>query len=165
IEIVEDIFEKNPHFFNDDFITQYCRLRIEKVVNSPEQYEIEMKAKFKTLCKELNIEQANHSIKIEDSEKNLFSLSLIKKRKEINEYYRYSNNQARVDAYNVLYVRKRRGPNNYNYADVKSFYLTTDRGLNRILSTDKDVLIPETILPSQLFIIHNPLSNNVTVEP
>lgn len=165
IEIVEDIFEKNPHFFNDDFITQYCRLRIEKVVNSPEQYEIEMKAKFKALCKELNIEQANHSIKIEDSEKNFFSLSLIKKRKEINEYYRYSNNQAKVDAYNVLYVRKRRGPNNYNYADVKSFYLTTDRGLNRILSTDKDVLIPETILPSQLFIIHNPISNNATVEP
>ena len=165
IEIVEDIFKKNPHYFNDDFITQYCRLRIEKVVNSPEQYELEMKAKFKTLCKELRVEEANHSIKIEDYEKNSFALSLIKKRKEINEYYRYSNNQARVDAYNVLYVRKRRGSNNYNYADVKSFYLTTDRGLNRILSTDKDVLITETILPSQLFIIHNPISNNSTVEP
>lgn len=165
IEIVEDIFEKNSLYFNDDFITQYCRLRIERVVNSPEQYEIEMKAKFKALCIELNIQQANHNIKIEDYDKNSFSLLLIKKRKEINEYFRYSNNQAKVDAYNVLYVRKRRGQNNYNYADVKSFYLTTDRGLNRILSTDKDVLIPETILPSQLFIIHNPLSNNSTVEP
>ena len=165
IEIVEDVFDRNPHYFNDDFITQYCRLRSQKVVNSPEQYEIEMKARFKALCKELSIEQANHNIKVQDSERNIFSLSLIKKRKEINEFYRYSNNQAKVDAYNVIYVRKRRGHNNYNYADVKSFYLTTDRGLNRILSTDKDVLIPETILPSQLFIIHNPLSNSSSVEP
>lgn len=165
IEIIEDVFEKTPYLFNDDFITQYCRLRIQKVVSSPEQYEIEMKAKFKVLCSELNIKQANHNIKIEDYEKNLFSLELIKKRKEINEFFRYSNNQAKVDAYNVLYVRKRRGQNNYNYADVKSFYLTTDRGLNKILSSDKDILIPETILPSQLFIIHNPLSNNSTVEP
>lgn len=165
IEIIEDIFEKNPHYFNDDFITQYCRLRLDKVVNSPEQYEIEMKARFKALCKELNIEQANHGIKIEDYEKNLFSLFLQKKRNEINGHFRYSNNQAKVDAHNVLYVRKRRGFNNYNYSDVKSFYLTTDRGLNKILSSEKDVLIPETILPSQLFIIHNPLSNNSSVEP
>lgn len=165
IQIVEDVFEKNPHYFNDDFITQYCRLRIEKIVNSPEQYEIEMKAKFKALCNELNIQQANHNIKIEESERNIFSFFLINKRKEINGFFRYSNNQAKVDAHNVLYVRKQRGQNNYNYADVKSFYLTTDRGLNKILSTDKDVLIPETILPSQLFIIHNPLSNNSTVEP
>lgn len=165
IEIVEEVLGSNPHLFNDDFITQYCQLRLKKVVNSPEQYEIEMKARFKALCKELKIEQANHKIKIEDSEKNLLALSLIKRRKEINEYYRYSNNQARVDAYNVIYVRKARGRNNYNYADVKSFYLTTDRGLNRILSNDKSVLVPETILPSQLFVIHNPISNSSEKEP
>lgn len=165
IEIIESVFESGPSYFNDDFITQYCRLRIEKKVNSPEQYEIEMKARFKNLCQELNIQQANHSIKIEDDEKNSFSTVLIKKRKEINEFFRYSKNQAKVDAYNILYVRKRRGQNNYNYADVKSFYLTTDRGLNKILSSDSNILIPETILPSQLFIIHNPLSHDSTVEP
>lgn len=165
IEIVEDVLEKSPHLFNDDFITQYCKLRLDKIVNSPEQYEIEMKARFKSLCKELNIEQANHGIKIEDSEKNLLALSLIQRRKAINEFYRYSLNQAKVDAFNVLYVKKTRGHNNYNYADVKSFYLTTDRGLNRILSNDKNVLVPETILPSQLFVIHNPISNNSEKEP
>jgi hypothetical protein len=165
IEIIEDVLEKNPHLFNDDFITQYCKLRLDKVVNSPEQYEIEMKSRFKTLCKELKIVQANNDIKIEDSEKNMLALSLIHRRKEINEYYRYSLNQAKVDAYNVLYVKKSRGHNNYNYADVKSFYLTTDRGLNKILSNDKNVLVPETILPSQLFVIHNPISSHSDKDP
>jgi len=165
IDIIEDVLTKSPHFFNDDFITQYCRLRISKEIRSPEQYEIQMKAKFKALCKELSIEKVNYNNLIQDYEINLLSHSLIKQRKELTEFYRYSNNQAKVDAYNVLYVRKVRGANNYNYSDVKSFYLTTDRGLNRILSVVKGVLIPETILPSQLFLIHNPVSNDTSNEP
>lgn len=165
ISIIEGAIERNPQYFNDDFITQYCRLRIEKTVSSPEQYEIEMKARFKSLCKDLNIAQANHNIKVEDYEKNLLATSLIKSRKEISSYFRYTNNQAKVDAYNVMYVRKRRGSNNYNYADVKSFYLTTDRGLNKILSLENNTKIPETILPSQLFVIHNPLSTDSSKEP
>lgn len=165
LEIIEDIFKRNPHFFNDDFITQYSRLRLNKTVNSPEQYELEMKARFKSLCKELNIQQANHNIKIDDLEKNILANSFITKRKEINENYKYSKNSAKVDAYNVIYVQKRRGGNNYNYSDVKSFYLTTDRGLNRILSLDKTIIIPATILPSQLFVIHNPTSNSKSSEP
>jgi hypothetical protein len=64
-----------------------------------------------------------------------------------------------------LYVKKARGSNNYNYSDVKSFYLTTDRGLNRILSIVDGVMVPETILPSQLFIIHNPASSSSSKEP
>lgn len=165
IEIVEKVLERNPHLFNDDFFTQYCKLRLDKIVRSPAQYEIEMKARFRALCKELKIELANNTIKVEDSERNFLAKSLIKRRKEINEYYKYSNNQAKVDAYNVIYVRKARGHNNYNYADVKSFYLTTDRGLNKILSSGESVLVPETILPSQLFIIHNPISNSIEKEP
>lgn len=165
IALVENILEKNPHLFNDDFITQYCNLRVAKLVNSPEQYEIEMKSRFKTLCSELNIQKTNPKISIEASLRNSYGLFLMRKRKEINEHYRYSIHQAKVDANNILYVRGRRGGNNYNYADVKSFYLTTDRGLNKILSTEKESLVPETILPSQLFIIHNPISNNVDKEP
>lgn len=165
IEIVEDVLNKNPHLFNDDFITQYCNLRIHKIVNSPEQYELEMKVRFKQLCIDLNVQKANHKIQIDPSQSNAYGQILIKKRKEINEYYRYSINQARVDAHNILYVKERRGSNDFNYADVKSFYLTTDRGLNRILSTEKENLVPATILPSQLFVIHNPLSNNSDKEP
>jgi hypothetical protein len=165
VEIMADLFDRNPHFFNDDFVTQYCKLRNEKKVNSPEQYEIEMKSRFKSICKDLQIQQTDNSIQIIDKDKIIYSELLIKKRKELNVYFRYSTNQAKVDAYNILYVRKLRGSNNYSYSDVKSFYLTTDRGLNKILSNDNDKLITETILPSQLFIIHNPLTNLGGKEP
>jgi len=158
IEIIQELVAEAPHFFNDDFIVQYSRLKNSKIVNSPEQYGLEMKSRFKKICKELNIEQANHSIKLETYEINLFAKKLISERKKITSY-RYSSKQAGVDSFNVLYVNKRRGSNNFNYSEVKSFYLTTDRGLNKILSDDVNILIPATILPSQLFAIHNPLSD------
>ncbi|MEY8868006.1 hypothetical protein AB9K24_00765 [Meridianimaribacter flavus] len=159
VEIIQELVAEAPHFFNDDFIVQYSRLKNEKKVSSPEQYGLEMKSRFKKLCADFNIEQANHSIKLETYEINIFAKKLISERKKITSY-RYSLKQATVDAYNVLYVRKKRGGNNYNYSDVKSFYLTTDRGLNKILSDDDEIVIPATILPSQLFAIHNPLSDD-----
>lgn len=158
VEIIQELVAEAPHFFNDDFIVQYSRLKNEKKVSSPEQYGLEMKSRFKKLCTDFNIEQSNHSIKLETYEINLFAKKLISERKKITSY-RYSLKQATVDAYNVLFVRKKRGGNNYNYSDVKSFYLTTDRGLNKILSDDDEIVIPATILPSQLFAIHNPLSD------
>lgn len=159
VEIIQELIADAPHFFNDDFIVQYSRLKNEKKVSNPEQYSLEMKSRFKKLCSDYNIEQANHSVKIENYEISLFAKKLISERKKITSY-RYALKQATVDAYNVLYVRKKRGGNNYNYSEVKSFYLTTDRGLNKILSDDKDIVIPATILPSQLFAIHNPLSDD-----
>lgn len=158
VEIIQELVAEAPHFFNDDFIVQYSRLKNEKKVSNPEQYGLEMKSRFKKLCADFKIEQANHNIKLETYEINLFAKKLISERKKITSY-RYSLKQATVDAYNVLYVRKKRGGNNYNYSDVKSFYLTTDRGLNKILSDDDEIVIPATILPSQLFAIHNPLSD------
>lgn len=158
-EIIQELVAEAPHFFNDDFIIQYSRLKNERKINSPEQYALELKARFKKLCNDYNIDQANHSIKLETYEIGLFANKLISERKKITSY-RYSLKQARVDAFNVLYVRKRRGNNNFNYSEVKSFYLTTDRGLNKILSDSPEVIIPATILPSQLFAIHNPLTDN-----
>lgn len=159
VDIIQELVADAPHFFNDDFIVQYSRLKNEKKVNSPEQYGLEMKARFKKMCVDYNLEQANHSINLEAYEIGLFAKKLISERKKITAY-RYSHKQAKVDAFNVLYVRKRRGNNNFNYSEVKSFYLTTDRGLNKILSDDSEVLIPATILPSQLFAIHNPLTDD-----
>lgn len=159
IEIIQELVAEAPHFFNDDFIIQYSRLKNERKINSPEQYALELKARFKKLCSDYSIDQANHSIKLETYEIGLFANKLISERKKITSY-RYSLKQARVDAFNVLYVRKRRGNNNFNYSEVKSFYLTTDRGLNKILSDSPEVIIPATILPSQLFAIHNPLTDN-----
>lgn len=159
VEIIQELIADAPHFFNDDFIVQYSRLKNEKKVSNPEQYNLEMKSRFKKLCTDYNIEQANHSVKIENYEINLFAKRLISERKKITSY-RYALKQANVDAYNVLYVRKKRAGNNFNYSEVKSFYLTTDRGLNKILSDDEKTVIPATILPSQLFAIHNPLSDD-----
>lgn len=159
VEIIQELVAEAPHFFNDDFIVQYSRLKNDKKVNSPEQYGLEMKARFKKLCTDYKLEQANHNIKLETYEIGLFANKLISERKKITSY-RYSLKQARVDAFNVLYVRKRRGNNNFNYSEVKSFYLTTDRGLNKILSDSSEVIIPATILPSQLFAIHNPLTDD-----
>lgn len=159
IEIVQELVAEEPHFFNDDFIVQYSRLKNKKIANSPEQYGLEMRTRFKQLCEKLNIKQSNHKIRLEPYEINLFAKNLIAKRKKITSY-RYSIKQASTDAYNVLYVNKARGNNNYNYSEVKSFYLTTDRGLNKILSDDDKIIIPATILPSQLFAIHNPLSDD-----
>lgn len=159
IEIIQDLVAEAPHFFNDDFIVQYSRLKNSKTVNSPEQYGIEMKTRFKSLCKKYGIEQADLKIKLENYEVGLFAKKLISERKKLTNY-RYSLKQATVDSYNVLYVRKKRGENNFNYSEVKSFYLTTDRGLNKILSEDPTIKIPATILPSQLFAIHNPLTSD-----
>ncbi len=159
VEIIQELIADAPHFFNDDFIVQYSRLKNEKKVSNPEQYNLEMKSRFKKLCTDYNIQQANHSVKIENYEINLFAKRLISERKKITSY-RYALKQATVDAYNVLYVRKKRAGNNFNYSEVKSFYLTTDRGLNKILSDDEKIVIPATILPSQLFAIHNPLSDD-----
>lgn len=159
IEIIQDLVAEAPHFFNDDFIVQYSRLKNSKVVSSPEQYGIEMKTRFKSLCKKYGIEQSSLKINLENYEVNLFAKKLISERKKLTNY-RYSLKQATVDAYNVLFVRKKRADNNFNYSEVKSFYLTTDRGLNKILSDDPEIRIPATILPSQLFAIHNPLANN-----
>jgi len=85
---------------------------------------------------------------------------LYKDKKDIYEYSQYTKTAAKVDAINVLSVKHLRGQNDYNYSDIKSFYLTTDRTLNGILALKADDKIAETILPSQLFILHNSLSDN-----
>lgn len=158
-DIIGDLIEENPHFYNDDFIIQYSKLRQARKINSPEQYSLFLKSQFKTICAKFNIEIANHKIKIEEYEVGLYANKLISERKKITSYYRYLPKQAQVDAYNILYVNRRRGSNNFNYSEVKSFYLTTDRGLNKILAMSSDSIIPATILPSQLFAIHNPLNH------
>ncbi len=160
IDILQELVSENPHFFNDDFTTQYSRLKSARKVNSAEQYELNLNARFKQLCKELNLNQSEHKPRVEEYQIKLLANHLIKERKRLIYSYSYAMKQAKVDAYNVLFVRKIRGGNNYNYSDVKSFYLTTDRGLNKILSESDKIIIPATILPSQLFAIHNPLTDD-----
>ena len=164
IDITETILKSDFTHFNDDFITQYCFMKLSRQITSPEGYELEMKTKFKNLCDELGIEISKVDVKINEVDRRQLAEKLQKKKKEVNEFYRYSHKQAIVDAHNIIYVDKIRGANNYNYSEIKSFYLSTDRSLHKILSNNESKAVPQTILPSQLFVIHNILSAN-DIEP
>ena len=160
IKALGELSETDPQLFNEDFILHYSKLRANGTVNSPDQYELKLLSDFRTLGSELGFNLSKGNIKIEDKEKHKLSEELFKSRKSLPYGSRYTKTAANIDAFNILYVRKIRGDNNYNYADVKSFYLSTDRTLNNILSKDIGVKIPETILPSQLFILHHPYTSN-----
>lgn len=155
-----EIAENDPQFINDDFITHYSKLKFDSTIANPDQYEIQMLAGLKKLEQELNLSISIGTVPNE-IEKTKFSSHLHKVRKNLIYGRNYTKTAANIDAYNILFVRNLRGSNNYNYVDVKSFYLTTDRTLNDILANEeKNILIPETILPSQLFILHNPYMSN-----
>ncbi|MCG8796661.1 hypothetical protein [Tenacibaculum finnmarkense] len=160
ITLLEEMLLENKEDFNQGFITHYAESKIAKEVRSPEQYETKVMADFRILCKKHNIStlSLNGNLKNRDIER--MQNVLYKDKKDIYEYSKYTKTAAKVDATNVLSVKYLRGQNDYNYSDIKSFYLTTDRTLNGILATKAGDKIAETILPSQLFILHNSLSDN-----
>ncbi|SDL85515.1 hypothetical protein [Pedobacter antarcticus] len=153
IQVIADLIEEGADMFNQDFIVHYSQLRSAKTVNNPSQYELKILTDFNVLCKKMNIALINGQVNFEQKAVNKFAQELFKKKKKIRN--KYSNLAAQVDAYNILYVRNKRGANNYNYSDVKSFYLSTDKSLNNILNEISEVKVPETIMPSQLFLIHH----------
>lgn len=156
-----ELTESDPQLFNEDFVLHYSKLRAKKEVNNPDQYEIKLLADFRTLEGQLGFCLSRGSISISEKEKIKLSDYLFKSKRELPCGSRYKKTAANIDAFNILYVRSIRGVNNYNYIDVKSFYLTTDRTLNIVLSKEIGSIIPETILPSQLFILHHPYTSNV----
>ena len=160
ITLLEEMLLENKEDFNQGFITHYAESKIAKEVRSPEQHETKVMADFRILCKNHNIStlSLNGNLKNRDIER--MQNVLYKDKKDIYEYSQYTKTAAKVDAINVLSVKHLRGQNDYNYSDIKSFYLTTDRTLNGILALKADDKIAETILPSQLFILHNSLSDN-----
>jgi hypothetical protein len=155
-----ELTESDPQLFNEDFVLHYSKLRAKKEINNPDQYEIKLLADFKTLESKLGFGLTIGNINIVEKEKEKLSDYLFKSKRDLPYGGKYKKDAANIDAYNILYVRKIRGLNNYNYIDVKSFYLTTDRTLNIVLSKDIGNIIPETILPSQLFILHHPYTSD-----
>jgi len=160
ISLLEELIQENQLEFNEGFITHYAECKISKLVRSPEQYETKIMADFRTLCKtyKINASPINGHLKAREIE--LLQDELYNKKKEKNERSFYTKTAAKVDAINVLTVKHLRRANEYNYSDIKSFYLSTDRTLNSILAEKAGQKIAETILPSQLFILHNSLSEN-----
>lgn len=160
LDMLGELTESDPNIFKDDFITHYSNLKASGKVNNPDQYELNLLADFRTLQQELSFGITKGNIVISDKERNKMSEYFYKSKKDLPYGTKYTKNAANIDAHNILFVRKLRGENNYNYVDVKSFYLTTDRTLNVILSKESNLIIPETILPSQLFILHHPYTSN-----
>ena len=156
IQVIADLVEEGMDMFNQDFIVHYSQLRSSKTVHNPSQYELKILTDFKVLCKKMNIELINGHVSFEEKSVTKLAQEIFKRKKKIRN--KYSNLAAQVDAYNILYVRNKRGSNNYNYSDVKSFYLSTDKSLNNILNEISEVKVPETIMPSQLFLIHHSFS-------
>ncbi len=160
LDMLGELTETDPQIFKEDFITHYSKLKSTGQINNPDQYELKMLSNFRNLQEELSFGITKGNIILNDKEQNRLSEYFYKSKKDLPYGTKYTKTAANIDAYNILHVRKLRGENNYNYIDVKSFYLTTDRTLNVILSKDSNLIIPETILPSQLFILHHPYMSN-----
>lgn len=156
LKILEEMVASSSFQFNNGFIIDYAQLKIQGLVKSGEQYQLKLLADLKTLLSNYKIESIKTSFKAELVEH--WQNKLFDKKKELNVYY--TKRAAKVDAVNILLVRQLRGNNDYNYSDIKSFYLTTDRTLNTVMANENREKIAETILPSQLFILHNALSDD-----
>lgn len=156
--ILSEIIEDLP--LNNSFETDYLKKRKSGKVKSPSNYRL-------TLEQELEKFIEKFSLQVEVI-KNIPAYQITQLQNQLynskkNEYgIRYSMGAALVDARNVLHVRNIRDHNNYNYKDIKSFYLTTDGTLNEIIGNDNPEAVSETILPSQLFVIHNSFHKTTT---
>jgi hypothetical protein len=153
IDVLGEISDAHPEMFNDDFIVHYSILKHRGIVHTPEQYQRKLQKEYQKLMQQFNAKVLGDD-NIDEREIGRLSKFLFAKKKEMRIYY--GKKASEVDAYNILLVRKKRGANNHNLSDVKSFYLTSDRSLNFILSRENSAKIPETIFPSQLFILCKP---------
>lgn len=155
IEILEESYNSDKYLYNEGFITYYIEQKKLSKVLSPEAYETNLITSFRLLENELGLKPIDKSVEIPKTKIEHWKNKFLEEKKEINQYSRYTQSAAEVDAFNVLYVRELRGNQTTSYSEIKSFYLTTDRTLNQILIKDSSCDIVETIFPSQLFLIHS----------
>jgi len=152
IAILGEIVNENPDLYNDDFVIHYSKLFNQGVVQNPQQYQLKLQSDYRALLGTLKA----GIVKEAPDDKEVYKLSKVLFAKKTEYYSTYGKKASEVDAYNILVVRKKRGSNNHNFSDVKSFYLTADRSLNLIISKETESIIPDTILPSQLYILCKP---------
>lgn len=160
-QILSSIIDELP--LNNSFETDYLKRRKAGIVSSPNNYRLTLEQKLERFVDKfsLTVEVIKHirSTDISQMTNKLYDA----KQNDYNRRY-YSKGAALVDAKNILHVRNIREDNNYNYKDIKSFYLTTDGTLNEIIGNENPKAVSETILPSQLFLIHNSFHKTTTQE-
>ncbi|MBW3128426.1 hypothetical protein [Hymenobacter profundi] len=155
-KLAQEVFSDNSIRFNQDFVSHYLAYQAAGIVSKPSLYDTQLLADFSAFCKKYNIEQKE--MKFEAGKIKSISDAIWNEKHKTRSYY--TREASEVDANNILSVQNLRGSNNHNYADVKSFYLTTDKSLNQILDTNSR--IAETILPSQLYLLHSCLSGEAS---
>jgi len=156
-DLLKPIIDDIP--FNHSFETHYINKRKDNTVSSPSNYRLYLEKELSIFLDifGINIELIKN---IPENDINILSKKLLRiKNNDYGKWY-YTKGSAIVDAKNILFVRNVRNHNDHNYYDIKSFYLTTDGTLNDIISDLHSDIIPETILPSQLFVIHNSFHKN-----
>ncbi|MBO6524276.1 MAG: hypothetical protein JJ971_10655 [Balneolaceae bacterium] len=148
---------------NNSFETDYIFNRKNGTVTSPGKYLLTLEQKLQEFISKYSIEV--EKIKnISGISINKLQNKLYRSKKDEFKVFGYSKGAAIVDAKNILHVRNIRAGNDHNYKDIKSFYLTTDSTLNEIMSSITPSVASETILPSQLFLIHNSFHKDTTNE-
>lgn len=150
-ELMQEIILDTGININDSFTTHFFRLRREGKVSSPDNYDLYLRSELLRIAERYHLKGEPVIHKIGGLELTSLKNKLFDAKKNMG--IGYTRMAAKADAINVLYVRKIRGYQNLDYDKVKSFYLTTDRSLCRIVA--KNNRIPETIMPSQLFLLHN----------
>jgi len=150
-EILSEIIDDLP--FNNSFEIDYLKKRKSGKVSSPNNYRLHIEKELQQFIDRFQLK--TEVIKnLQDKSISKMTEKLFQEKRKLKKMA-YKKAAALVDAKNVLHIRNIREGNNFNYRDIDSFYLTTDGSLNEIVSIDSKQMVAETILPSQLFILHN----------
>lgn len=152
-DILSELIESGSSGINFGFETCYVQLRKKGIVKSPNDFQFHIKTELRKLKTKYDIENLSIKDKLDPKQLKKISDHFFKQKRSEYNVYTYSKKAAEVDAVNVIQVNNIRGENSYNYSDIKSFYLTTDRTLNKVLA-ENQTRIPESILPSQLYLLH-----------
>ncbi len=160
-KILSSIIDELP--LNNSFETDYLKKRKAGSVSSPNNYRLSLEQKLERFIDKFSLTvEVVKNIRTTDITRMTNKLYDAKQNNYNRRYY--LKGAALVDAKNILHVRNIRESNNYNYKDIKSFYLTTDGTLNEIIGKENPDAVSETILPSQLFLIHNSFHKTTTQE-
>ncbi|MDG1702150.1 MAG: hypothetical protein P8I61_04460 [Opitutae bacterium] len=158
--------QKETPYLDHGFLKLYCKMHDHLSGADPlKNFIKKLKNEMRNLRQSLNITPYNGDVSADENSKDFLELEdqIVSHKKNNNNNTKSINSierAAKVDAKNITLVRKLRGNNNYNYSNIKSFYLTRDLTLNTLLKNlnyDKETMI-ETFTPTQLFLCHNSLS-------
>jgi hypothetical protein len=107
----------------EGFANQYYRYKRANLIASPEDYRLKLMTDFNLLKSKFKFEELRHNSSISEKEVDMLA-KFLKEEKKARGASSYTGWASKVDAYNILLTRQKRGRNFFNFSDVKCFYLT-----------------------------------------